>query len=575
MNSTVLPDRTYQKSRVVTYVRNINILLFLLVFISAIVMAAVMAIGITDRASKNLARLYAVEAVGKFNLQMNQNLHLVTSISRSKIVTAWFGDEQNQAKRAAAYDEIKTFTSMRENVHLYFGFHDSSHKYSYDIDVSPDDFYFEGVIDSQDIDKCWYFDCIDAEYEYTVCIDRTYKTPYLMINHKVFDQNKLVGIFSAGILYEAMFNELFGQYNANSLKGYIIDRYGVIQMDSTHFDPDFDYEQETNSNILTISSDAGFNAEVKTYLDSIHHYFDPDIQPKIIKLAKDFYGYAAIIPITGTDWSTIIFYNNNSLYGIRNLLPLLIAMLSTFLIYMLVNVLLMHRIILAPINNLAASLTIAKLNASDIYGLDRDDEIGDLAQTIRKMWDHLSIDNANLLRAAREQERLIRIDQLTNIPNRRSFDERLPLEWGRAIRTKSSISLLILDLDHFKNYNDTYGHIQGDRALQVVAKIFTQELKRPGDFAARWGGEEFVVLLANTESGGALDVAERIRQNVENIDILLIDGSVSKMTVSIGVNTQIPVVNDSVDDFIRIADTALYTAKREGRNRVCLARGKK
>jgi len=314
---------------------------------------------------------------------------------------------------------------------------------------------------------------------------------------------------------------------------------------------------------------------VKAYLDSIHGYFDPDVQPKIIKLVKDFYGYAAIIPITGTNWSTIIFYNNNSLYGIRNLLPLLIAMLSTFLIYMLVNVLLIHRIILAPINNLATSLTIAKLNASDIYGLDRDDEIGDLAQTIKKMWDHLSIDNANLLRAAREQERLIRIDQLTNIPNRRSFDERLPLEWGRAIRTKSSISLLILDLDHFKNYNDTYGHIQGDRALQVVSKIFTQELKRSGDFAARWGGEEFVVLLANTGSGGALDVAERIRQNVENIDILLIDGSVSKMTVSIGINTQIPVVNDSVDDFIRIADAALYTAKREGRNRVCQARGGK
>ena len=569
MNSTILPDRSYQKGKIVAYVRNINILLFALVFILAIVMAVVMAFGITDRASGNLARLYAIEAVGKFNLQINRNLLLVQTISRSKAVTGWFGDENDPAKKAAAYDEIKTFTGTQKDVRLYFGFYDSLHKYSFDSNVSPDDFTFSGAIVPQDIDKNWYFDCIDSEYEYMVCIDKTYQTPYLMINHKVFNQDKLAGVFSSGILYETIFNDLFGQYNVNNLKGYIIDRYGVIQIDSTLS------EQGANNHILRISSDSGFNAELKAYLNGIDGYFDMDVQPKVIRLNKDFYGYVAVIPITGTDWSTVVFYNNNALYGIRNLLPLLVAMFSIFLLYMVVNVLLVHRIILEPINNLAESMTIKRLNASDIYGLDRDDEIGDLAQTIRKMWDHLSIDNANLLRAAREQERLIRIDQLTNIPNRRSFDERLPLEWGRAIRTRTSISLLILDLDHFKNYNDTFGHIQGDRALQVVAKIFTQELKRSGDFAARWGGEEFVVLLANTDSGGAWDVAERIRQNVENIDILLIDGSVSKMTVSIGINTQVPVLNDSLDEFLRIADAALYTAKREGRNRVCQARGGK
>jgi diguanylate cyclase (GGDEF)-like protein len=111
--------------------------------------------------------------------------------------------------------------------------------------------------------------------------------------------------------------------------------------------------------------------------------------------------------------------------------------------------------------------------------------------------------------------------------------------------------------------------LQGDEALQAVAKIFTQELKRSGDLVARWGGEEFVILLANTDLKGAFDVGERIRINVENTYIPLADGSVSKMTVSIGIYTIIPTANDSLEEFIRRADTALYTAKREGRNRVC------
>ncbi|MCL2122761.1 MAG: diguanylate cyclase [Desulfovibrionaceae bacterium] len=161
------------------------------------------------------------------------------------------------------------------------------------------------------------------------------------------------------------------------------------------------------------------------------------------------------------------------------------------------------------------------------------------------------------------------IDQLTGIPNRRSFDERLRLEWGRAIRTEAPISILILDLDNFKSFNDTYGHMQGDMVLQTVAKLFAHKLKRAVDFIARWGGEEFIALLANTDWSGALDVADGMRMHVENAVIPLDNGQSTKITVSIGINSQTPALSDSIGDFIRHADKALYTAKKEGRNRVC------
>jgi len=165
-------------------------------------------------------------------------------------------------------------------------------------------------------------------------------------------------------------------------------------------------------------------------------------------------------------------------------------------------------------------------------------------------------------------ERLSMIDQLTNIPNRRSFDERLHIEWNRAIREQMPISLLMLDIDNFKNYNDTYGHQQGDVLLKTVAEILSLSSKRSTDFAARWGGEEFVILLPNTPLPNAVNIAETIRINIENEVIPCADNSTTKITASIGVNTLIPTRENSADAFISAADKALYAAKAAGRNKV-------
>jgi len=161
-------------------------------------------------------------------------------------------------------------------------------------------------------------------------------------------------------------------------------------------------------------------------------------------------------------------------------------------------------------------------------------------------------------------------DQLTGIPNRRSFDNRLELEWERAKREKTPLSILMMDIDKFKLYNDTFGHRQGDATLQTVAKAIRQSLKRSIDFAARWGGEEFAVLLPNTDAGGALVVAEGIRKAVENAVIPCEDERGKKATISIGVNTRTGMLEkDEIEGFITGADDALYRAKEAGRNKVC------
>ena len=173
------------------------------------------------------------------------------------------------------------------------------------------------------------------------------------------------------------------------------------------------------------------------------------------------------------------------------------------------------------------------------------------------------------LRQLRMIKRLGVIDPLTDIANRRGFNERLEIEWAHAIRDKSTLSMLMIDIDHFKRYNDTYGHPQGDVLLQTIAAIFHQTLVRSTDFAARWGGEEFTVLLPGTNTDGALKIAERIRSDVERTAVPRADGSDTHVTISIGVYSQSPQPGDLANDFVTGADKALYAAKNSGRNKVC------
>ena len=173
------------------------------------------------------------------------------------------------------------------------------------------------------------------------------------------------------------------------------------------------------------------------------------------------------------------------------------------------------------------------------------------------------------LRTAAEKMAVIATtDALTNLSNRRAFEERLAQEYLRSIRTESPISLLMLDADYFKRFNDHYGHPAGDRALQAIAACIASNVLRPGDIGARYGGEEFIVLLPDTDLMGALVVAERIRVAVTDKAIKHTGNPPGWVTVSIGVAVAYPMVGDDPAELVSLADAALYEAKDSGRNRI-------
>ncbi len=168
-----------------------------------------------------------------------------------------------------------------------------------------------------------------------------------------------------------------------------------------------------------------------------------------------------------------------------------------------------------------------------------------------------------------ELKRLANVDGLTQVANRRRFDECLQNEWRRCMREKHPLSLILCDVDSFKVYNDTYGHQAGDETLIKIAQAILKSVKRAGDLVARYGGEEFAVVLPNTHAPGAMEVGEVIRAQVRGLQIANIKSLVGGyVTVSLGVSTIIPTDRFSAELLIAAADRALYQAKSQGRDRV-------
>ena len=204
-----------------------------------------------------------------------------------------------------------------------------------------------------------------------------------------------------------------------------------------------------------------------------------------------------------------------------------------------------------------------------------------LVEAILSMYDSLSKKAINLIRERKARilaqkelrkinkklEKLSITDQLTGLHNRRHFEEIFEQELKRAKRNNTIISLILFDIDYFKKLNDTYGHIQGDKALKSVAKCMKRVCKRANDFAFRVGGEEFAIVITNEESKTAIELCEILKKEIEEAQILNENSSVSKyLTISAGVVSKIPNDLDDIDSFSKIADERLYEAKELGRN---------
>jgi len=195
-------------------------------------------------------------------------------------------------------------------------------------------------------------------------------------------------------------------------------------------------------------------------------------------------------------------------------------------------------------------------------------EFAPLAAALEDMASRLAEREQDLRSTNLQLEELASIDGLSGLANRRSFNARLMAEWQHAAKLKRPISLLMIDVDHFKLFNDNYGHLAGDNCLRSVGERITAAVSGKADFAARFGGEEFALLMPDAVMQKALEAAERLRQDIERMNIVNEGSTTGTVTVSIGVASLVPGAGNLADTLIEAADAGLYAAKRRGRNTV-------
>jgi diguanylate cyclase (GGDEF)-like protein len=229
-----------------------------------------------------------------------------------------------------------------------------------------------------------------------------------------------------------------------------------------------------------------------------------------------------------------------------------------------------ERLIVRPIRSLAR--TAARFGRGDLDVRPSKatwaPEFAPLANALNDMAQKLA-DRESELRAANcHLKELASIDSLSGLANRRGFDARLTAEWQRAGKLARPVALLMLDVDHFKLFNDRYGHIEGDVCLRRLGKLLMEAAQGDDDLPARYGGEEFVLLVPGADLERALAIAERLRRAVENLCIAHASSPSGQVTISIGVASMVPGLNEDAEALVETADAGLYSAKRRGRNAV-------
>ena len=375
-------NKPKRKSIIAAHTRYINfILLSLVLFLMAAISALIIS-GINKENSKNLVRAYSIETAQMFYSYISENLTLVRKVSSSKAITEWFADEENPEKKALAFNEMMDYAGILQDARLFFGIDKSGKQYTIEGRVDYDEFFaFDSLHLSKFIDA-WYFECRESQNEYFLKIDieRFSKTWRLWINHQVWTDGKFTGVFSSGLEIPDVFHNSFTKYGINKIRGYIINKYGSIQSDSTASEI---YVEENFSHIREESTDLAFSTVLAAYLKRINGFFSEHVEPETVKLLSGRYDYAAINPINNTDWSVVIFYSGDSFSGLKGIMPLIIVILAAMFLYIIGRNTLISKLVYTPLNRLTQDVSEGRTAGEDLYGCDRDDEIGELARAIQ------------------------------------------------------------------------------------------------------------------------------------------------------------------------------------------------
>jgi len=508
---------------------------------------------VTDQISSEYAGRYASSSAEVLSAHITKEIGLMSAAAGSEIFIDWLTDEFNEEKKIRAFELLSGIVGQLYSYNIYVGIAESLNEYRVVTTSSGERFEPVAVLDINEPTDAWFFNCIDYEREYmiTVDIDHIMSRKRVWVNYRIEKDGTPLGVICTGLEFSHVIGEVFSRFYDSNMRGLIIDSEGTIHMDS--------YQMADNEFLFNIYTSAFQNefsdpvmlTAVEEHLKSIDGVWNGSGEPVIQILKSGQYRFMTIAPIKHTDWSVIILSNTSTLFDAAYFIPIMITIFVLLTAFAVTTGITSYRILFKPLQKLDDSLSHLNEHTSEkVFGAEREDELGHLSNTIQDLFNKANI------------------DPLTGLYNRRYMESNVERIMGLLSRSQGVLSVLMIDIDFFKRFNDTYGHDAGDKCLQAVAHTLSYTVSRVNDIVVRYGGEEFAIILPNTNGSGACLFAEKLLNNVFELNIPHEKNeAASCVTISIGVTTGTVDYKQDLNMYLKKADEALYMSKESGRNR--------
>ena len=550
MDPNEIPKRPKNERLAHSFLR-INIFLFIISFAA---IAAVLVASFNSVANLLISKYsekYAAVSAETLSAYIKKEIGLMSAAARSESVISWFLDEFNEEKKERALSDLSGIVNELYSGNLYSGFESSRNRYNVTYNTLMHDFMPFYTLSPNNEEDGWYFECINSEREYLInaAIDKLTPRKRVWLNFKVEHNGVLLGVIGTGLEITHIARDLFATYDNETMRGFVVDSEGFIKIDSRMMTDGVLAYEEAEEPFETALSDAQAISAIRSHIDG-GGYYDEDAQGETFGISSGQFNFMYIKPIKYTDWSLIVLSGHSTVVRMPMFIPATALVLITLIAFVIAASFTAYRLIFRPLGKLDESLLVLKENReARIYGLERKDELGELARTIRDLFTQANV------------------DALTCIYNRRYMESSMLYLMQLLARSGDCLSVFMVDIDFFKQYNDTYGHDQGDVCLRTVAQTLSACTARATDFAARYGGEEFVAVLPHTDAAGAKIIAEKL---IESVRALKITHASSKaapyVTVSVGITSGRVRHEQTWREYVSRADEALYSSKQNGRD---------
>lgn len=529
---------------------------------------------IIERWGQQVAEIQVRYDSARLLQSLEREIALAGQMASSSALINWASNPSNPALETEAIRQMESFRSNFRDNSYFVALLENGHYYYNNAENEYAGNQFRYVLNRQKPDDAWFFQLIEEgrDFHLNVNPDTELGVTKLWIDVLMRDEaGRIVGMVGTGLSLDAFLQDIvdIGQEGITTL---FVDYNGAIQLyrDRNYIDFASIIKPEGQKNTVDLLfDDPQDKQQILGMLQLLKKRGDQagQVESGFVTVdGRKHLAGVAFLPAIG--WFEITLLDLNTLLPTSYLWPLVAVFLGTLLVTLVLFHLIIQSRILKPIMSLEHAVEKVREGSFDLPRLDKpDNEIGWLADHFEKMTQSLRHSTRELeekvAQRTDELNRLVRIDPLTGLKNRRGLDEVLDEEIQRARRQDIGFGVIWLDIDHFKSINDNLGHQAGDQILCRVA-LWLKAGVRPYDHPGRWGGDEFVVLLSPCDSETLERIALRIRESVEQES----RKTGTPATVSVGGYFARP--GDSSDTILRHADRALYQAKGEGRNRVCI-----